>query len=69
MNRSQAFTQASSTDTCLMCLCDYIRQDCGKSNYTGMAQLDLQKAFDTANPSIPLDKLTVVGMNVINAVI
>ena len=40
------FRKGFSTDTCLMNLCDYIRTESSKGNYTGMIMIDLQKAFD-----------------------
>lgn len=55
------FRSAYSTDTCLSHLCDYIRQESEKGNYTGMVLLDLQKAFDTVDHSILLSKLQCMG--------
>lgn len=55
------FRSAYSTDTCLTHLCDYIRQESEKGNYTGMVLLDLQKAFDTVDHSILLNKLQCLG--------
>ena len=41
------FRSSYSTDTCLIHLSDYIKQESDKGNYTAMVLLDLQKAFDT----------------------
>ena len=41
------FRDKYSTDTCLIHLLDYIRDNYAKGLYTGMVMLDLQKAFDT----------------------
>ena len=43
------FRSNYSSDTCLIHLCDFIRQECDQGNYTVMVTLDLQNAFDTVN--------------------
>ena len=46
------FCSSYSTDSCLVHLSDHILKQQDKGQYTGMAILDLQKAFDTVNHKI-----------------
>jgi len=57
------FRPSFSTDTCLIHLTDYVKQNMDKGLYTGMVLLDLQKAFDTVNHSILCNKLKAIGLN------
>ena len=57
------FRASYSTDTCLIHLTDYIRQQSSRGLYTGMIMLDLQKAFDTVDHNILCEKLKVMGVD------
>ena len=41
------FRRSYSTETCLIYLNDYLKEEIDKGNYCGMVLLDLQKAFDS----------------------
>ena len=56
------FRGSYSTDTCLIYLQDYIRDQIGEGNYTGMILLDIQKAFDSVNHKILCKKLKALGV-------
>ena len=58
-----SFRSSYSTDTCLIHLTDYIKNECDNGNYTGMVLLELQKAFDTVDHATLLKKLSGVGVN------
>lgn len=56
------FRHVSSTDTCLIHLTDHIKSQMSQGLYTGMALLDLQKAFDTVDHNILCEKLSSMGV-------
>ena len=57
------FRNSYSTDSCLTQLTDQIRFDMDKGNYTVMVMIDLQKAFDTVDHGILLNKLKAIGLD------
>ena len=57
------FRNSNSTDSCLTHLTDQIRFELDKGNYTGMVMIDLQKAFDTFDHDILLNKLKAIGLD------
>ena len=52
----------SSTDTCLIHLTDYIKDNMARGDYTGMVLIDAQKAFDTVDHVILCEKLKTMGI-------
>ena len=57
------FRSDFSTDTCLSYLHNKILRGYEKGEYTGMVLIDLQKAFDTIDHKILLQKLKCVGLS------
>ena len=57
------FRSGFSTDTCLISLTDHIKHQSDQGFYTGMILLDLQKAFDTVDHSILLNKMSAMGFS------
>ena len=55
------FRKHYSTDTCLSYLPDKVRTGFEKGSLTGMVLIDLQKAFDTIDHGILLDKMNCLG--------
>ena len=58
------FLSTFLTDTCLVHLTDYIKQEQDKDNYmyVGMVLFNLQKAFDTVDHGILIQKLKALGL-------
>ena len=55
------FRTKHSTDLCLLYLNDEILQDFDNGLFSGMILIDLQKAFDTIDHNILLEKLKAIG--------
>ena len=57
------FRGCYSTDTCLMYLHDYIRNEVSKGNFVGLAMLDVQKAFDSVDHDMLSEKICLIGID------
>ena len=57
------FRSSYSTDTCLIHLTEYIKQQCDNGNYTDIVLLDLQKAVDIVDHAIRLKRRSGVAVD------
>ena len=62
LNQS-GFRGGFSTDTSLIGLSDFVKKEIGKGNFVGMVLIDLQKAFDTVDHGILIEKLRAMGVD------
>ena len=56
------FRGSYSTDTCLIYLQDFIKDQIGEGKYTGLVLLDIQKAVDSVNHEILCKKSKALGV-------
>ena len=57
------FRPKHSTETCLTHLTNSVLEGCDEGQHTGLILIDLQKAFDTINYEILLDKMTFLNFS------
>ena len=57
------FRNSYSTDSCLVYLTNLIREGFDTGLYTGMILIDLQKAFDTIDHNLLLEKMIYLGFS------
>ena len=62
-NSQSGFSKKYSTDSCLGLLTDKVAKGFDSGVYTGMILIDLQKAFDTIDHEILLQKMSFVGFS------
>ena len=64
--KQSGFRSGFSTDSCVIQLSDFMKHEISNGNYVGMVLIDLQKAFDTVDHRIMLDKLRAIGVTSID---
>ena len=57
------FRPGFSTETCLIYLTDFIKENVSKGLYVGTLLLDVQKAFDSVNHDILCEKIKAIGID------
>ena len=62
-DNQSGFRSGHSTDSCLLELSDFVKDEIGKGNLVGMVLIDLQKAFDTVAHDVLIEKLSAIGID------
>ena len=62
-NTSQVLGQIFYTDSCLTELTDFVLTGMNEGMHAGMILIDLQKAFDTLDYKVFLEKMACLGLN------
>ena len=59
--KQSEFCSEFSTKSCVILLCDLLKQEVSTGNNIGMVLIDLQKAFDMIDHGFLLSKLKSIG--------
>ena len=63
MDTKSGFRLGFSTETCLLYLTDFIKDNVSKGLYVGTLLLDIQKAFDSVNHKILCENINAIGVD------